>query len=208
MKKNESEKTEKKKNKFFAVVLAVKISAVVLILCACGFFAVFSYNKYIAEKIESTHTALTNQVFQVAELTTLKNVYSDIVSIKKSMGMAKSYSIVKYSGVIRVGVEDIRNARISVNKKGTIATIKIPHCQILDNTLVSQEVFDERRSIFVPITTQEIFNEIETAMADFALAAERNGLIKEADAHLVEIIAATVKGFGYEKVEVDFISAD
>ena len=80
--------------------------------------------------------------------------------------------------------------------------ITIPHCEILDNTLVSQEVFDERKSIFVPITTQEIFSEIETAMADFALSAERRGLLKEADQHLVELVTATVKGFGYERVNV------
>ena len=40
------------------------------------------------------------------------------------------------------------------------------------------------------------------AMADYGLAAERNGIVKEADARLIELVSATVKGFGFEKVKV------
>ena len=39
-------------------------------------------------------------------------------------------------------------------------------------------------------------------MADYGLAAERNGIVKEADARLIELVSATVKGFGFEKVNV------
>ena len=70
----------------------------------------------------------------------------------------------------------------------------------------SQEVFDERQSIFVPITTQEIFDEISVAMADYALSAERKGLVKEADDRLTELVSAAVKGFGFETVKVTLLS--
>lgn len=182
----------------------IKIIIAVLVVSFAAGFGIMAYFKLTNERIEKTHQAVTNQVLHVAELTTLKNTYSDLVCIKKSGvgGIAKSYAIIKYSGVIRIGVEKISDAVIETNKNGTEVDITIPHCEILDNTLVSQEVFDERKSIFVPITTQEIFSEIETAMADFALSAERRGLLKEADQHLVELVTATVKGFGYEKVNV------
>ena len=182
----------------------IRIIIAVLVVSFAAGFGIMAYFKLAKERIEKTHQAVTNQVLHVAELTTLKNTYSDLVCIKKSGvgGIAKSYAIIKYSGVIRIGVEKISDAVIETNKNGTEVDITIPHCEILDNTLVSQEVFDERKSIFVPITTQEIFSEIETAMADFALSAERRGLLKEADQHLVELVTATVKGFGYERVNV------
>ncbi|MBQ0039526.1 MAG: DUF4230 domain-containing protein [Treponema sp.] len=189
-------------------LMKFKIALLILVVAFGAVFGFMSYRKMFETKIEKTHQALTNQVLHVAELTTLKNTYSDIVSIKKrgAGGMAKSYSIIKYSGVIRVGVEDLSKSEISIENNGKDVVIKIPHCEILDNTLVSQEVFDEKTSIFVPITTQEIFNEIQMAMADFSLAAERRGLLKEADSHLSELVTATVKGFGFEKVTVKLIS--
>ncbi len=182
----------------------IKIIVAVLVVSFAAGFGIMAYFKLAKVKMEKTHQAVTNQVLHVAELTTLKNTYSDLVCIKKSGvgGMAKSYAIIKYSGVIRIGVEKISDAVIETDKTGTEVDITIPHCEILDNTLVAQEVFDERKSIFVPITTQEIFSEIETAMADFALSAERRGLLKEADQHLVELVTATVKGFGYKKINV------
>jgi len=189
-------------------LMKVKIGFLILVIAFGAGFGFMSYRKMFEAKIEKTHQALKNQVLHVAELTTLKNTYSDIVSIKKRAagGMAKAYSIIKYSGIIRIGVEDLSKAEISISDNGKDVVIRIPHCVILDNTLESQEIFDEKTSIFVPITTQEIFNEIQTAMADFALAAERRGLLKEADSHLVELVTATVSGFGFEKVTVKLIS--
>lgn len=199
----------KKKEKSGGLWLSfwVKLIGILIILSCIMVFGFVFYKRVLRQKIERTHQAVTNQVLHVAELTTLKNNYSDIISIKKSGvgGLAKAYVIIKYSGVIRVGVQDLTRAKISVNDKGTEVRIKIPRCTILDNTLVSQAVFDEKRSVFVPITLKEIFAEIETAMADFALSAERRGLIEEADAHLVEIVSATVKGFGYDRVTVELM---
>ena len=190
-----------------SILKKIKFTLIVAVIIAASVFGYVTWKKMYEVKIERTHQAISNQVLHVAELTTLKNNYSDIISIKKSGvgGLAKAYAIVKYSGVIRVGVQDLSRAKISVNEKGTEVRIKIPRCTILDNTLVSQAVFDEKRSIFVPITLKEIFEEIETAMADFALSAERRGLIEEADAHLVEIVSATVKGFGYDRVTVELM---
>ena len=188
----------------------IKYMVLAVVLAAAGVFGYMTYRKMFDVRIERTHQALTNQVIHVAELTAIKNSYSDIVSIKKSAagGMAKAYSIIKFSGVIRIGVEDLTRSEISISGDGKEVTIKVPHCAILDNTLVSQEVFDEKKSVFVPITTQEIFDEINLAMADYGLAAERNGLVKEADSRLIELVSATVKGFGFEKVYVKLISAE
>lgn len=188
----------------------IKYFFILAVLVAAGVFGFFTYRRMFRVRLEKTHQAITNQVLHVAELTTLKNNYSDIVSIKKTAagGLSKAYSIIKFSAVIRIGVEDLSKAHVVVDSAGTEVAIKIPHCRILDNTLVEQKVFDEKRSIFVPITTQEIFDEINLAMADFSLDAERRGLLKEADAHLSELVVATVKGFGFEKVKVEMVDGE
>ena len=183
---------------------SIKYLFISVVIAAAAAFGFMTWKKMFEVKIERTHQALTNQVIHVAELTAIKNSYSDIVSIKKSAagGMVKSYAIIKFSGIVRIGVEDLAKSQVSINPDGKEVEIKIPHCTIIDNTLVSQEVFDEKKSLFVPITTQEIFDEINMAMADYGLAAERNGIVKEADARLIELVSATVKGFGFEKVKV------
>ena len=183
---------------------SIKYLFISVVIAAAAAFGFMTWKKMFEVKIERTHQALTNQVLHVAELTAIKNSYSDIVSIKKSAagGMAKSYAIIKFSGIVRIGVEDLAKSQVSINPDGKEVEIKIPHCTIIDNTLVSQEVFDEKKSLFVPITTQKIFDEINMAMADYGLAAERNGIVKEADARLIELVSATVRGFGFEKVKV------
>lgn len=188
----------------------IKYFFILAVLVAAGVFGFFAYKKMFNVRLEKTHQAITDQVLHVAELTTLKNNYSDIVSIKKSGvgGLSKAYAIIKFSAVIRIGVDDLSKTQIAVDSDGSEVSIKIPHCRILDNTLVEQKVFDEKRSIFVPITTQEIFDEINLAMADFSLDAERRGLLKEADAHLSELVVATVKGFGFEKVNVEMVDGE
>lgn len=193
-----------------SILKKIKFTLIVAVIIAASVFGYVTWKKMYEVKIERTHQAISNQVLHVAELTTIKNSYSDIISIKKSAagGMAKAYSIIKISGVIRIGVEDLTKSKVDISADGREVEIKIPHCVLIDNTLVSQEVFDEKKSIFVPISTQEIFDEINMAMADYALAAERNGLVKEADARLIELVTATVKGFGIEKVKVKLVDSE
>lgn len=172
-----------------------------------GFFYA-KCTKLMKVRTESMHQAVSRQILKVAELTTIKNKYSDIVCIKKSLPFAKSYAIVKYSAVMRIGIEDTSAISFEIKENadgGQQLTVRVPHCEILENSILKQEIFDEKTSIFVPISTQEIFEEIELSMADFALDAERSGLARQAEDHLEELVKMTFGSLGFESIHVEFL---
>ena len=137
------------------------------------------------------------------ELVTAKYRYSDIVVIKKSMGFSKSYSIVKFTGLLRAGIADITDVAFTVSDDGKSVSLKIPAAEILGNELVSQEVFDEKQSIFVPITTQEVFDEIETARRQAAQNLVSDGVLSEARNYAVRIITQFMYSAGFETVYIN-----
>ena len=133
----------------------------------------------------------------------MKFQYSDIVSLKKSMGFSKSYSIVKYSGIIRVGIENLLATDARITKDGKEVRIKLPPVTILGNDITKQEVFDEKQSIFVPITTQEIFEEIENAKIQMEQDMIAEGMIEEAKKYTEKVIEQFLYSAGFEKVKIE-----
>ena len=67
---------------------------------------------------------------------------------------------------------------------------------------MSQSVFDEKQSVFVPISTQEIFDEIDRAkdLAVEDMIAE--GILEDARAYSVRIITQFMLALGFEEVRI------
>lgn len=126
--------------------------------------------------------------------------YSDIVTIKKAAGFSKSYSIVKYKGIIRVGIADVTDISYSMAPNGKKITLSVPQTEILGNEIVSEEVFDEKQSIFVRITTQEVFDEIENAKNEALEDMQAEGILKEANDYAKEIVKQFMYSAGFEEV--------
>ena len=61
---------------------SIKYLFISVVIAAAAAFGFMTWKKMFEVKIERTHQALINQVLHVAELTAIKNSYSDIVSIK------------------------------------------------------------------------------------------------------------------------------
>ncbi|MCR5290283.1 MAG: DUF4230 domain-containing protein, partial [Treponema sp.] len=156
--------------------------------------------------IEKQYMTIEQQLQYCQELTTIKKQYSNIVSIKKqaALGLAKSYSIVKYTGIIRVGIEDITAASIMIHDDKTTITITIPPPVILGNDLSSLEVFDEKQSIFVPIQTQEIFSEIQSSRQQTVTSLIDQGLLSEAQDVTRTVIQTILFAAGYKTVFIQF----
>lgn len=209
-KNNQSVKTEKtvksaknkREHKLLTKVILriVTIILIAAILCAAGFFG---YKKTTTVKFEDKIALVDRQLSFCQELVTAKYRYSDIITLKKSMGFAKSYSIVKYTGIIRVGIADFTDISYNVSFDGKKITLKVPPAELLGNDLLSQEVFDEKQSIFVPITTQEIFDEIEEARKDAAEDMIAEGVLDEARTYAVSIITQFMYALGFEEVEIN-----
>ena len=156
-------------------------------------------------KTEKSSAIVFRELEKCAELVSVKTTYSDVISIKKTRiaGFAKSFSIIKYTGVIRGGIADISKAKFSVYDRGSSVKVSLPHSEILSNDISNIEVFDESRSIFVEISIKEIMQEIrfnqESASADII----GTGFLEEADSQAAKLIESLLYAAGFDKVVVE-----
>lgn len=185
---------------FWVVKIGITLVAV-CILCAGAFYG---YKKFTMVQIEKRYMNVSSQILHVAELTTLKNDYSDVVCVKKQAagGLAKAYSIVKYRGVIRAGIRDVNKIKIHVSSDGKSVAVSVPKSEVLGNGLISEEVFDEKKSIFVPITTEEIFKEITVGMKKTEAACVTDGCLAEADVQVKKVITGLLSAAGFTNISV------
>ena len=122
--------------------------------------------------------------------------------MKKTSGFAKSYSIIKYTGLIRAGLADITDVSYSVSLDGKTITLTVPAAEILGNEIVSQSVFDEKQSVFVSISTQEVFDEIEKAKQAAVEDMVAEGILDDAREYAVKIITQFMLALGFEEVRI------
>ena len=194
-------KIEKKASGILAKVILRIVTIVVIaaILLVGGYFG---FKKFTTVKSENKVALVDKQLSFCQELVTAKYRYSDIITLKKTAGLAKSYSIIKYTGLVRVGIADFTDLTYSISMDGKSITLKVPQTEILGNELVSQSIFDEKRSIFVPITTQEIFDEIESAKTEAVEDMVAEGILDEARDYAVRIITQFMLALGFEEVKI------
>ncbi len=196
---------EEKKNKKRAglgtriLLRIVSIVVIVLILLCGGFIA---YKRLSVVKTENKLALVDRQLSYCQELVTAKYRYSDIITLKKSAGFSKSYSIIKYTGLVRAGIADITDISYSVSLDGKTITLNVPAAEVLGNEIVSQSVFDEKQSVFVPISTQEIFDEIDKAKAEAVEDMIAEGVLDEAREYAVRVITQFMLALGFEEVKI------
>ena len=200
-------KSEVKSHPVLTKVLLRIVSIITFAVIATLIFVVLSTHikrTFFSEKKEVHEAMVTQQLLSVQELITQKYRYSDIITLKKSLGFSKSYSIVKFAGIIRAGISDVSKIefKISDNSKGKMIKLKVPKAEILGNEIIEQSVFDEKRSVFVPITTQEIFDEIDVVRSNIAEEIVDQGFLAEADAAAQKTITQLMYALGFDIVEL------
>ena len=160
---------------------------------------------FFSQKKEIHEAMVTQQLLNAQELITQKYRYSDVITLKKSIMFSKSYSIIKFTGIIRAGIGDVSQIKFKISDsyggKKSIR-LKLPKSEILGNEIVDQSVFDEKRSVFVPITTQEIFDEIDLVRNNIAEEIVGEGFLNEADSSAKKTITQMMYALGFEAVEV------
>lgn len=199
MEKKKEKKTGSGKLAAKVVLRIVTILVIAVILLAVGYFG---YKKLTFVKSENKTALVDRQLSFCQELVTEKYRYSDIITLKKASGFARSYSIIKYTGLIRAGIADFTDISYSISLDGKTITLNIPPAEILGNEVVSQSVFDEKHSIFVPISTQEIFDEIERAKAEAVEDMIAEGVLDDAREYAVRIITQFMLALGFEEVRI------
>ncbi len=183
----------------------------VLLLCAFAGALYFGgtelYKRYQAKQYTAVHSLAAKEILRCAELASIKTRYSDVILIKKTgmMGMAKAYSMVKYSGILRAGIKDISLATYKISEDRTSIVVNIPKSSILGNEIESQQIFDEATNLFVPITTQSIFTEIDKGRAAVEQTLVREGILDEANEHAIELFTQIFTAMGFTDIQVHLI---
>ena len=196
------EKKTKRKHSGLGTKIVLRVVTIVLIAVLVLGALYFGYNRFTVVKAENKTALVDRQLSYCQELVTAKYRYSDIISLKKSSGFAKSYSIIKYTGVIRAGIADFTDVSYSISLDGNSITLNVPQAEILGNEIVSQSVFDEKQSVFVPISTQEIFDEIEKAKAEAVEDMIAEGVLDDARDYAIRIITQFMLALGFEDVQI------
>ncbi len=182
---------------FIKIILCLIL---VIALLVAGFIV---YLKFAHPNIENRRMLVDEQLSYCQELVTMKYRYSDIVTVKKSVSISTSYAIVKYNGIIRIGIADMSMVDYDVYNRGKSVRITIPAPEVLGNDIVSQSVFDEHRSIFVPLTIEEVFNEVDNARQEQLDAIlQKEAVFEEAAEYAKKIIPLSMKSCGFEEVIV------
>lgn len=182
--------------------IILRIVTIVVIALILGVAAWFGLKKFTTVKYENKYALVDKQLSYCQELVTAKYRYSDIITLKKAAGWAKSYSIIKYTGVVRAGIADITDVSYSISLDGKTITLEVPPAEVLGNEIVSQSVFDEKQSIFVPISTQDIFDEIDRAKSEALEDMIAEGVLDEAREYAMRIIRQFMLALGFEEVRI------
>lgn len=195
-----------KRNKCPFIVKKIVWRIVTIIFLLLILIGLFFYGKYLLTKItyEKKSAMVSKQIVQCAELCTISSHYSDVVSIKKSavLGLARSYSIVRFKGVVRAGIKNISEIDIKISKDGKELSVVLPSSILLSNDISSFEVFDEYQNLFVPIETAEVFDEIQKARDSASREILSEGFLMEADTHAVKLMTEFFSAMGFNKVSV------
>ena len=187
---------------FFGRLLTKIIIILVLLIILLG-GGYYIFTKRFTPKTEVNVAIVMSQLELCQELVTAKNRYSDIVSINKQLKFrGKSFALIKYSGIIRMGISDITQSDIEIFNEGKSLRIRLPEIEVLGNEIESQEVFDESHSIFVPITLDEVFTELEKKKNETLEELIDDGILDEARANAKRIIQSIMLSAGFEEVIV------
>ncbi len=200
-KKSKREKKSKGRIGLFGRIVLRIVTILVLAAIVLG-GGYFGLKRFTSVKSESHLALVDRQLSYCQELITAKYRYSDIITLKKTSGFAKSYSIIKYTGLIRTGIADITDVSYSVSLDGKTITLSVPQAEVLGNEIVSQSVFDEKQSIFVPISTQDIFDEIDKAKDQALEDMIAEGILEESREYAVKIITQFMLALGFEDVKI------
>lgn len=197
------EKKSQKKQISLAARILIRI-VTILVAAVLGVTAgFFGFKRFTKVTKTTSYAMVEKQLSLCQELVTAKYRYSDIVTLKKSAAFAKSFSIIKYTGLIRGGIADITECDIQISSDGKQIKVKLPEPEILGNEVITMEVFDEQQSIFVPISTQEIFDEIQRSKDETLEDIIAEGFLKEAKNYAIRVITQVLQTSGFEQVEVD-----
>lgn len=164
------------------IILVVAVLAVILALALVVYMS--SINAFQAK---SNVSALGLK--DIGELATQSGFFTEVNVIddaKKffewNIPFTSSKYVFSYDGVIKAGI-DFAEIELSVSEEDKTVNIKMPESRILSRELKedSLEIYDERQSVFTPLTLTDIQESRLEMLEELEQTAKENGLLDQAN---------------------------
>ncbi|HNY15858.1 MAG TPA: DUF4230 domain-containing protein [Treponemataceae bacterium] len=177
------------------------IAAAIALVLVVAFFGVRALSDRVAEKRRRmafdnlNATAIT----KIAELGVLKYRYTDVMELNRKFFVGgPSTSLVRFTGIVKAGIPDATKIVATFDTKANTVRIKLPRAAIIENTVdvSTVKIWDIKRNIFVPITTELKLQEISDFKNKTARELELSGFLAEADERAEELVSSLYSGFG------------
>ncbi|ARC86624.1 DUF4230 domain-containing protein [Clostridium argentinense] len=150
-----------------------------------------------------------HQLIDVKELVTVKYTYSDVISLKDNfkfndlvIPFTEKSLILKYDGYIKAGVILDKS---DITLKGNKLIITLPNSIILDHIINEDDIsiLDERTSIFNPIQSNDVFEEILKSKKEREDELIKSGFLNEVNTTTEKFLKNFFEELNYE-VTVEF----
>lgn len=199
----------KKSNKF---ILILKNTKWILILLLC-ISSIYYLNSFTTKKeLEKRNDFVSEKLVNISELATTRYDYSNVISIKDSLSF-KDFSIpfteksfvIKYTGYITAGL-DLTKATFTINDD--ILTINIPPCTILSHNINEDEIFifDEKTSIFNPLTINDMLNEILIEKPKTEAEIIKDGFLDQVTVDTIHLLKGIFSNSDFKEIIVTVIA--
>lgn len=193
----------KKINKNKVLILFIIIGVIIGTIISSGL--IFSQ-----KPLKDTSKVLST-IEQVAELSTSKYNYSDIVTITKDKSFKnikipfteKSF-IIKYNGIVKGGVKS-EDIAVSNNNKGSIS-IDINKCSIIDHYIDEENVYvyDIKNALFNKVDVNEVIEELAKSKQEYEKKIIQEGFLEDVKTSIKKTLEKSLKDLGYREVIVNF----
>ncbi|NEU04681.1 DUF4230 domain-containing protein [Clostridium senegalense] len=187
-----------KKVSFKSKIIGLLIIVIVVLLFILSFKTPFK-----SHRKDSTET-IFQQLVSINELVTVKYDYSNIISVKDNLKFndidipftEKSF-VLKYDGYIKAGVS-LKESKLKIN--GNKATLSIPNSKILDHVVIEDKIstLNEKNSLFNPLKSNEIFNEICKSKNEKENEIIDKGFLDEVNISTEKFLKDFFKNLGYD----------
>lgn len=183
------------------LVVVVLILAVILVLRLSGSKAFRADSKVTAFDLKDIGELATQGGFF-----TVVNVIDDSQRIGSwSIPFTASKYIFSYDGVIKAGM-DFGEINWDADESSKTVTVQLPEAKILSNILKedSLKIYDERQSIFTPLTLSDIQASRQEMLAELEQTATENGLLEQAGENAKTLIKGFLSG-AYNPNEYSYV---
>ena len=122
-------------------------------------------HKMIETKTEKLSVWVSAKLIESAELCVLKYEYRKDIAIKTSLAnfsfLPASHAFIAYDGIVRAGIDDMRDIDFKITKGGKTIIINLPPIRILGNDVSRHKVISEGNNWFAPdVLHKDVLDEI------------------------------------------------